>query len=160
MRATTAIVATLTALVTAGSAVTVNAAPAQAAWPPCFDFATQAWVVPPNTGLVASWHLPSVVRETRSDGFRAENINCRLGVGDAGAGVFVLQGALRDCLGHTSLRADGVYGPLTRNAIIWEQARNGFQGRDVDGVYGPKTRAVLRFPLLINGVFSGDCRQG
>jgi peptidoglycan hydrolase-like protein with peptidoglycan-binding domain len=156
MRAIAAIFATL---ITACAAVTVNAAPAQAAWPTCFDFATHAWI-PANSGVVASWHLPSVVRETRPDGFRGENVNCRLGFGDRGAGVFVLQGALRDCLGHTSLAADGIYGTRTRNAIIWEQARNGFQDSDIDGVYGPKTRAVLRFPLLINGAFSRDCRQG
>jgi peptidoglycan hydrolase-like protein with peptidoglycan-binding domain len=159
MRPIKSILIALTALVSAGAAATV-ATPAQAAaLPTCSNFATHSWVVG-NTGLVASWNLPSVVREVRSDGFRAENINCKLQVGDRGPGVFVLQGALRECLGHSTLQVDAIYGSLTRNSVIWEQARNGFPAADVDGVYGPKTRSVLRFPLFINGLFSGDCKQG
>jgi hypothetical protein len=161
MRATTAILTTLTTLVTAGTAVTVSAAPARAALAPCFTHSTQAQN-PANSGVVVSWNLPSIVREVREDGFRAANINCRLQVGDGGPGVFVLQDALRRCLGHTSLPVDAIYGPLTRNAILWEQARNGFRPEDRDGVYGPQTRAVLRFPVYVNGAPAGreNCRQG
>jgi peptidoglycan hydrolase-like protein with peptidoglycan-binding domain len=147
--------ALLATLITTVTAVTVNAAPAQAALPPCFDHSTEAWLIG-NTGLVASWNLPSVVRENR---FRAANINCKLQIGDRGAGVFVLQSALRECHGHTTLAVDGIFGPLTRNAVIWEQARNGFPPADVDGIYGPQTRSVMRFPLFINGVFSRDCKD-
>ena len=59
-----------------------------------------------------------------------------------GADVQGLQQAL-DQRGHAGLATDGVYGPLTRDAVLNWQRRSHV---DIDGITGPQTRASLGLP--------------
>jgi peptidoglycan hydrolase-like protein with peptidoglycan-binding domain len=132
--------------------IVVPAAPASAALPPCFDFSTVGFVST-NPVAVFATHRPTI---TRQSNFNAPNINCTLRQGDGGAGVFILQDALRKCNGHTTLAIDAQFGTLTRNAVIWEQARRGLT---VDGIYGPQTRDAILWPVYVNEVFRGSCQR-
>jgi len=59
-----------------------------------------------------------------------------------GADVQGVQQAL-DQRGHAGLATDGVYGPLTRDAVLsWQQREH----IDVDGIVGPQTRSSLSLP--------------
>jgi len=59
-----------------------------------------------------------------------------------GPDVGVIQSALNQ-RGHVGLASDGVYGPLTRNAVLnWQQSEH----IDVDGIVGPQTRSSLGVP--------------
>ncbi|HEY7198755.1 MAG TPA: peptidoglycan-binding domain-containing protein, partial [Candidatus Dormibacteraeota bacterium] len=69
---------------------------------------------------------------------------------NTGKAVQVLQIALARCnnadLGSSG--ADGIYGPITRNIVLFIQAANGIAA---DGVYGPQTLRVLRWPANTGG---------
>lgn len=67
------------------------------------------------------------------------NDNCQLGQGNAGPGVTALQDALDFCYGE-SLTKDGIFGPLTMEALQDAQASEGITA---DGIYGPQTRGHL-----------------
>ena len=59
-----------------------------------------------------------------------------------GADVLGVQQALNQ-RGHAGLATDGVYGPLTRDAVLsWQQREH----IDVDGIVGPQTRSSLSLP--------------
>ena len=55
--------------------------------------------------------------------------------------------------GYPPGHIDGLYGPLTRRAVVGFQAAHGLQ---VDGVVGPRTWAALSEPVLILGPGAGD----
>jgi peptidoglycan hydrolase-like protein with peptidoglycan-binding domain len=66
--------------------------------------------------------------------------------------VAALQTALKECNFASSLRADGEFGSLTENALIYAQDR---RGTDPDGIYGPDTRVALAWPSYYNGTLTG-----
>jgi peptidoglycan hydrolase-like protein with peptidoglycan-binding domain len=83
--------------------------------------------------------------------------NCQLGVGNQGNAVGKLQLAIHDCYPH--LRGvmgpiDKKYGPDTRDAVIFVQA---IEGVKQDGIYGPKTKNAMLWPGYRNGALF-DCR--
>jgi peptidoglycan hydrolase-like protein with peptidoglycan-binding domain len=67
---------------------------------------------------------------------------CYLATGDNSGAVRSLQEALNSCYGK-SLATDGIYGSLTRSAVIAIQKKYGLTQ---DGVYGPNTRERMGFP--------------
>lgn len=67
-------------------------------------------------------------------------VDCLLAVGNTGEGVRALQLTLRKCYGST-ITADGIFGPATRDALKYAQRQAGTQG---DGVYGPNTRRAIK----------------
>lgn len=67
-------------------------------------------------------------------------VDCLLSVGNTGEGVRALQRTLRKCYGSTIV-ADGVFGPATRDALKYAQRQAGTQE---DGVYGPDTRRAIK----------------
>jgi peptidoglycan hydrolase-like protein with peptidoglycan-binding domain len=89
-------------------------------------------------GLVS--FIPSVTNHGR-------DFSCVLGPGSQGAGVFVLQDALRRCYGQ-NIAQDAVYGEATRQAVINVQA---FHGLPRDGAYGPDTRSRMVFAKFFEG---------
>lgn len=70
--------------------------------------------------------------------------------GDVGAEVETLQLRLQD-LGYLSGPVDGVYGPLTEDAVFLLQRDSGIAP---DGVYGPETEAVLLGSPSPSGTFA------
>lgn len=73
--------------------------------------------------------------------FFTDNTSCLLSVGNREAGVKFIQTALNHCYG-AGLAVDGIYGPLTRNAVAAAQRREGIAA---DGIYGPVTAVHLRW---------------
>lgn len=71
-------------------------------------------------------------------------VTCYMAIGDTGAGVEVLQRTLNKCYGK-SLVPDGIFGTLTKNALISAQAAAGIPTPDRDGEYGPQTRDALKW---------------
>ncbi|RST19607.1 peptidoglycan-binding protein [Streptomyces sp. WAC05374] len=67
------------------------------------------------------------------------SLNCRLGPGNSGAGVKALQAALKLCH-KKNIAVDGVYGDRTKSALAAVQRNSGI---DDDGLYGPQTRNVI-----------------
>jgi Putative peptidoglycan binding domain len=67
--------------------------------------------------------------------------------GDTSAEVKTLQQALNQ-LGSAQLKADGIYGPLTEQAVITFQQANGLT---VDGVVGAETSKALNAALQAQG---------
>lgn len=63
-------------------------------------------------------------------------VNCTLNQGTVGDSVYVLQSALNQCYGKR-LVVDGNFGPATRSALISVQAA---VGASADGIFGPNTR--------------------
>lgn len=88
-----------------------------------------------TTGTGYHVHLPSTTP------FGGEQ-NCILAQGDQGAGVFVLQDALRRCYAQ-AIAWDAIYGPATAEAVRNVQR---WHGITVDGIYGPQTRAAMAWP--------------
>ena len=60
----------------------------------------------------------------------------------SGADVRVIQQALNQ-RNNASLATDGIYGPLTRDAVISWQRREHIAA---DGIVGPQTRSSLGLP--------------
>jgi murein L,D-transpeptidase YcbB/YkuD len=79
--------------------------------------------------------------------------NCILSYGDHNWGVVALQQWLQFC-GAPQVEVDGIYGPVTRDAITWAQATHGIK---MDGVYGPQTRDILLKATFNNGNGFVDC---
>lgn len=77
--------------------------------------------------------------------------------GDRGAMVLDLQSQLKG-LGYFSGKLDGIFGPLTRGAVVAFQAASGL---GADGVVGPKTWAALASaaPLPARDVSEADLRK-
>ncbi|MFF0450469.1 peptidoglycan-binding protein [Streptomyces sp. NPDC004609] len=71
-------------------------------------------------------------------------IHCHLQQGYASPAVKVLQQSIRRCYG-INIVADGRFGPLTRNAVLTVQRREGISA---DGVYGPQTRDHMAHALI------------
>ncbi|MGH3681642.1 MAG: peptidoglycan-binding domain-containing protein [Natronosporangium sp.] len=74
------------------------------------------------------------------------NGHCILVQGNRGAGVKVLQSAIFNC--YPQLRGvlgpvDAIYGPNTRDAVIFVQA---IEGVGQDGRYGPNTKNAMLWP--------------
>ncbi|MFE9996200.1 peptidoglycan-binding domain-containing protein [Streptomyces avermitilis] len=67
-------------------------------------------------------------------------VDCQLALGNRGDGVLALQRTLRRCYGSTIV-ADGIFGPSTRDALKYAQHQAGTQD---DGVYGPNTRRAIK----------------
>jgi hypothetical protein len=126
------------ALLLSGLAVVSPITPVSAASPNCNSFSGGPWRV--SDGHLVDANLPTFNR----------NPNCILGQGNTGKAVQVLQIALARCnnadLGSSG--ADGIYGPITRNIVLFIQAANGITA---DGVYGPQTLRVLRWPANTGG---------
>ena len=64
------------------------------------------------------------------------NYNCFLATGSDNNGVWALQRTLNQCY-QRGLSTDGVFGTATYNALKYAQGR---AGATIDGVYGPETR--------------------
>jgi peptidoglycan hydrolase-like protein with peptidoglycan-binding domain len=78
------------------------------------------------------------------------NTNCDLGVGNQGAAVKTLQTALDKCNLFDNLTVDGMYGPLTQEAVEDVQQADGIH---VDGIFGPQTSSHMDWPLVgVSGV--------
>jgi hypothetical protein len=112
--------------------------------------------VSPRSGATAAAALPrcthlsiygeSVHINYPSVGAGTRQIDCKLSYGDHNWGVVALQQWLHFC-GAPQVEIDGIYGPITRDAIIWVQATYGLT---VDGVYGPQTRVFLQKAVFSN----------
>lgn len=134
------------AIVLSGSlgVAVVIPSPAHAALPRC----TGASIVGNNGGT-------SIVP---SQGTNTGQVSCALGDGDRYLGVMILQRALNYCH-QAGLAEDGIYGELTRNAVIFMQAVAKNRGAPivVDGWYGPKTATyAVKFQVL-GGPQNGTC---
>jgi hypothetical protein len=107
-------------------ALLVPAPPAEAALPTCY-----------RTTQLATWGFGLV--PVPSAGSTISSTSCLMGVGASSKAVTRLQANLTKCYDE-NLDADGIFGPLTRNALARAQrkARTG-----ADGVYGPDTRDAL-----------------
>jgi len=66
--------------------------------------------------------------------------DCLMRQGDVGNDVAQLQATLNACYGE-HLAVDGVFGPLTRAALVRTQSKAGVTA---DGVYGPQTRRAMK----------------
>ena len=75
--------------------------------------------------------------------------NCILGWGSSGNGVYWLQYSLNHCY-RAALITDGKYGPATQAAVMRVQA---LYGLTQDGVYGPITRNRMLWQKM-TGVLS------
>lgn len=71
------------------------------------------------------------------------NVNQILKVGSRGAEVTKLQKELK-AQKHFSSKVDGIYGPLTKNAVVKFQQKHNLQ---VDGIAGPQTLRALNHSL-------------
>lgn len=129
LRATFAAAALAAAPLTA-FAPHADAAPA--AYPPCDSSHAKS--------VGNGWTLTTPAIVDRVDGYR-----CKLVLGDRYSdeeiydGVLTLQRNLNYCY-RTHLKVDGIYGPLTRDAIKRVQRLHKIT---VDGVYGPQTRSAM-----------------
>jgi peptidoglycan hydrolase-like protein with peptidoglycan-binding domain len=112
------------------------AAPASAALPTCTALTTY---IATNGQYV----------QFPTNGAGTRDLFCKLRRGDRNWGVVALQQSIHFC-GGRQVEVDGIYGPITEDAIEWTQAANGLT---VDGVYGPDTKDVL--PVA---VFEGNHR--
>ncbi|MET8583522.1 peptidoglycan-binding domain-containing protein [Streptomyces collinus] len=68
------------------------------------------------------------------------SVNCIMGSGSSGDGVQQLQYTLYYCYGLDTGGIDGVYGAKTATAVRTVQSRNGLSP---DGIYGPDTRNAM-----------------
>lgn len=93
------------------------------------------------------WSYPTTVNNSG-------NINCLLGLQNQGAAVRQLQRALRLCYGQEPVAVDGIFGQITRRAVMNVQR---FHGITVDGVFGPQTNLVMAWPKYdyFTGAFRG-----
>ena len=143
MRATRVRTAVAAAVLGAASLIgIVVAQPAQAATPHCAG----------NSNVVRNnlvFQLP-----TTSNG--SGNYNCQLVINDGGPGVVALQSGMRDCDGQSSLKADGSFGPLTRQAVRNTQA---LVNAHVDGQYGPETRSKMNWLAQVGGTARFVCTK-
>lgn len=98
----------------------VPATPEAAAAPQCTDYAkvTYRWVPVSSSG----------------------STYCEMGYGARSRAVYILQAAMEECHGQTQLEWDGIFGPMTRDALKRVQ-RN--VGAEPDGIYGPETYAKM-----------------
>lgn len=103
------------------SAALLPAAPAGAALPTC------------------SWHTLHEEAYVPSVSTTNGSVNCVMGQGAQSTAVFQLQVSLNYCYGN-NLGQDGIFGPLTRAALINAQRQ---AGAVADGVYGPETRSKM-----------------
>ncbi|TDC87774.1 peptidoglycan-binding domain-containing protein [Actinomadura sp. 7K507] len=87
-----------------------------------------------------------------SVGANTKDIKCKLQLGDHNWGVVALQQWLRFCNDAKQVEVDGIYGPVTRDVILWLQASKGIPA---DGVYGPQTMEILG-----KAVYQGNTRVG
>jgi peptidoglycan hydrolase-like protein with peptidoglycan-binding domain len=74
-------------------------------------------------------------------GYQTHRDNCELGPGNAGDAVYALQWSLAVCYDH-SLAQDGIYGPLTQEAVQDAQQAAHITA---DGIYGPVTRSHMNW---------------
>ena len=126
--------AMLTVLVSAIALVAATS-PASARLPRCTDFTV-------DYGDSNDIQLPST-----SSG----NVDCVLRRGDRGGAVIVLQ-TLIDCSGGDDLLGerlmrDGIFGRKTERALRLVQADRGIKA---DGIYGPQTRDLTSWPVWPN----------
>ncbi|WP_328873350.1 peptidoglycan-binding protein [Streptomyces sp. NBC_00287] len=103
---------------------------------------------------VAIWKTESTYIQlpTTSGG----NITCEMSQGAQGPHVRALQNALNNCYG-AGLDADTIFGTKTYNALRDAQAE---AGTGDDGIYGPLTRDALEWPRFNkSGYFTGYCAK-
>ncbi|NUT36951.1 MAG: peptidoglycan-binding protein [Hamadaea sp.] len=132
-------------------AATAVASPAAAAYPACNN-----QVVVKSKGDIIS-HDPPVTTTIQTQLPSASgNIDCVIGLNAHNWSVVVLQLALNACH-QAGLTVDGIYGPMTRNAVLWIQ---GYWGLTKDGIYGPKTRNVMEWPWREPGHDAYQCDWG
>lgn len=79
---------------------------------------------------------------TTTDG--SGNLDCDLGVGNAGEAVSRLQIGLDYCNLKANLTVDGDYGPLTEAAV---KAFEKSQDLSQDGVFGPMVSGRMQWPV-------------
>jgi hypothetical protein len=104
----------------------------------------------PDCTLVATVRSSSGTSYTQYPVSAAGSTRCYLSPGDTGLPVAALQRGLGLCM-HQALVADGVYGPITGNAV----ARVGGTGT----VYGPVTAGRMSWPSFSSTTtkFNGRC---
>ena len=114
---------------------------------PALTSATPASAQPSCTGTSLFQGLlnpPDLVR-VPTLGNNSGNLNCELGLGNTGVAVRRLQIALdSSCNLFDNLAVDGIYGPLTRQAVIDVQD---FYDVPADGIYGPVTATHMSWPV-------------
>lgn len=79
------------------------------------------------------------------------SLDCELGLGNQSLAVQLLQYDLNGCYGQ-SLSVDGIYGPLTQEAVVDAQQAAGIPA---DGIYGPQTRDHINWV----DAYTGDPRS-
>jgi peptidoglycan hydrolase-like protein with peptidoglycan-binding domain len=72
------------------------------------------------------------------------SLDCVMGQGAVSSGVRALQYTLNECYDE-NLAEDGIFGSVTRNALIRAQDD---AGATPDGVYGPETHRKIRWRLI------------
>lgn len=116
-------------LATTAGAVAVNPAPAAAATT-CYTWQFKEY----DPAFRVKAQVPAA----------GSSFTCVLGLNNTGPAVEMLQLSLIYC-NNADLSPgwiDGIYGPKTRDVILWIQAANGIPA---DGVYGPQTRGVMKW---------------
>ena len=114
---------------------------------PALTSATSASAQPSCTGTSLFGGLLNPPDQVRVPtlGNNTRNLNCELGLGNTGVAVQRLQIALDSrCNLFDNLAVDGIYGPLTRQAVIDVQ---NFYDVPADGIYGPVTATHMSWPV-------------
>jgi peptidoglycan hydrolase-like protein with peptidoglycan-binding domain len=85
--------------------------------------------------------------EIPSIGLNTSEFDCELGVGNQSAAVTWLQKTLNTCYSQ-GLNVDGDYGSATQQAVENVQA---IVGVPVDGIYGPVTGNAMKWKTFLGG---------
>ena len=110
------------------------ASPAAAATPTCTT----------TKGKTINYHYLTALPATSGG-----SSTCLLYQGLSNKGVKQLQWTLNECFGE-NLVEDGIFGPLTRSALVRAQKA---VGTTADGVYGPNTRDKFNQKLKWSAVY-------
>lgn len=101
--------------------------------------AGQAYAATPTCGTTRAY--TTVHGFTASIPAAGTNVSCLMASGNSGRAVKALQFTLNECY-DARLDADGLFGAATKSALKRAQSR---EGQRADGVYGPRTRDALHW---------------